>query len=244
MKHQVAKPCMSLLTILALFASSPGATAGDIRTERVQFASGHSHKTINGHIEGYESVSYLIGAQAGQTMTVTLDPSNAATYFNVYAPGKGPGDEAIANSEMTPQINHFKGELPASGDYTLSVYMVRAAARRDERSQYRLDIAIFGDAQAAPSTHRGAAHPSFDCAKASHEVEKLICKDAELAQLDRSLAELYAAVLRSSAQGEQKSLKTEQRGWVKGRDDCWKSDDMRRCVADEYRDRIDALKDR
>ncbi|MFO1429137.1 MAG: hypothetical protein U1F76_03200 [Candidatus Competibacteraceae bacterium] len=35
-----------------------------------------------------------------------------------------------------------------------------------------------------------AAQPSFNCSKASHEVEQLICKDAELAALDRSLMQL------------------------------------------------------
>jgi uncharacterized protein len=89
-----------------------------------------------------------------------------------------------------------------------------------------------------------AASPSFDCAKASHEVEKLICNDAELAKLDRSLSDLYGTVLKHTPAGQQKMLKTEQRGWVKGRNDCWKSGDMRGCVAAEYKTRIDELKDR
>jgi len=89
-----------------------------------------------------------------------------------------------------------------------------------------------------------AASPSFNCAKATHEVEKLICSDAELAKLDRSLSSLYGTLLKNTPASKQKGLKTEQRGWVKGRDDCWKSDDMRSCVASEYRSRIDELKDR
>ncbi len=89
-----------------------------------------------------------------------------------------------------------------------------------------------------------AAAPSFDCAKASHDVEKLICNDAELARLDRSLAELYGTVLSHTPASRQKMLKAEQRGWVKGRNDCWKSDDMRGCVAAEYKARINELKDR
>jgi uncharacterized protein YecT (DUF1311 family) len=87
-------------------------------------------------------------------------------------------------------------------------------------------------------------NPSFDCAKASHEVEELICKDAELADLDRSLADLYAVVLKNTPESEQKMLKAEQRGWVKGRNDCWKSSDERGCVTREYEARISDLKDR
>ena len=36
--------------------------------------------------------------------------------------------------------------------------------------------------------------PSFDCAKATTEVEKLICSDAELAELDREMADKYNAM--------------------------------------------------
>jgi len=89
-----------------------------------------------------------------------------------------------------------------------------------------------------------AAHPSFDCSKTTHEVEKLICKDADLAALDQSLAELYALVLKHTPASQHGALKTEQRGWVKGRDDCWKSSDQHGCIKAEYQSRIKELKDR
>jgi uncharacterized protein len=88
------------------------------------------------------------------------------------------------------------------------------------------------------------AAPSFDCAKASTDVEKLICSDAELAKLDHSLADLYGTLLKHTPAKDQQMLKAEQRGWVKGRNECWKSDDMRGCVAAEYRSQIAELKDR
>ncbi|MBV5275080.1 MAG: DUF1311 domain-containing protein [Lamprocystis purpurea] len=89
-----------------------------------------------------------------------------------------------------------------------------------------------------------AANPSFPCSKASHEVEGLICKDAELAALDHSLANLYSVVLKHTPANEQKLLKAEQRGWIKGRNDCWKSSDQRGCVKASYEERIRELKDR
>lgn len=95
---------------------------------------------------------------------------------------------------------------------------------------------------AAPVTQ--AAQPSFDCSKATHEAEQLICKDSELAALDNSLAELYATVMKHTPASKQGALKTEQRGWVKGRDDCWKSSDQRGCIKSEYEMRIRELKDR
>ncbi|AFL76103.1 lysozyme inhibitor LprI family protein [Thiocystis violascens] len=105
-------------------------------------------------------------------------------------------------------------------------------------------LATSGLAAALISPLANAAHPSFDCAKATHEAEQLICKDAELAELDQRLAELYATLMKHTPASQQGALKTEQRGWVKGRNDCWKSDDQRGCIKAEYRSRIKELKDR
>ncbi len=136
----------------AILLAGP-ASAQDIRTERVHFPAGATGTSLKGTITGYQSVSYMVGAEAGQTLTVSLSPSNLATYFNVYAPGSGPGDAALANSSLTggfvPDLNRFAGTLPSSGGYTVSVYMVRAAARRDERSDYTLDISVTGSTGAA-----------------------------------------------------------------------------------------------
>ena len=77
-----------------------------------------------------------------------------------------------------------------------------------------------------------AAAPSFDCAKAAGEVEKLVCADPELARLDRPLAERYAQAR------DRPDAVAMQRGWVKGRDDCWKADDRTRCVREAYQTRL------
>lgn len=117
-----------------------------IRTEAVRFKPGRSSASIRGTIVGDETVSYTLGAESGQTMKIVLEPSNRATYFNVYGPSKRPGDQALGNSGVTgptvPALNTFKAKLPASGEYTISVYMMRSAARRKERSDYDLDISI------------------------------------------------------------------------------------------------------
>jgi uncharacterized protein len=80
--------------------------------------------------------------------------------------------------------------------------------------------------------------PSFDCRKASGEVEELICSDEGLAALDRELAGVYDAAMNALPAEELASLKTYQRGWVKGRNDCWKAEDVRDCVAYSYRTRM------
>lgn len=84
-----------------------------------------------------------------------------------------------------------------------------------------------------------AASPSFDCNKASGSVETLICNDAELATLDRQLAQVYHQALPKIPAAQQP--KATQRGWIKGRNDCWKSVDVRQCTALSYQSRIIGL---
>jgi hypothetical protein len=157
-----SRPVASALA-LALCTTSLAAIAQDIRTEKVHFPAGKTGATISGTIVGYKSVSYVLGAEAGQTMTVVLKPSNLATYFNVYEPGKKPSDQALASGdrtgEMVPDLNRFKGKLPTSGEYIVSVYMYRAAARRNERSSYTLEISISpqGDVSTRPPVSRDYA---------------------------------------------------------------------------------------
>ena len=82
--------------------------------------------------------------------------------------------------------------------------------------------------------------PSFDCAKADSEAEELVCSDPKLAALDRRLAERYAAALAvaegldAGADSAVADLKATQRGWIGGRNECWKADDKRACVEAAY----------
>lgn len=57
-------------------------------------------------------------------------------------------------------------------------------------------------------------NPSFDCSKASTPVEKAICRDAELASLDRELSQLYRKALKTQGEG----IKETQRAWIIERD--------------------------
>jgi uncharacterized protein len=97
-------------------------------------------------------------------------------------------------------------------------------------------VAIAPPAYAAPQTPQ--ASPSFDCASATGQVEPLICKDAGLAALDRRLADVYAAAGKRWPLEVTARQRAIQRGWISGRDDCWKSDDVRACVEHAYHSRI------
>ena len=87
--------------------------------------------------------------------------------------------------------------------------------------------------------------PSFDCGKVeAGSIEALICADEGLAALDRVMAGVYRQASERATNEHPPVLRAEQRGWIKGRNDCWKSDDVRACVETSYRLRIAELQAR
>lgn len=133
-----------VLTLAFVLASAVGAWAQD-RVVDVRFPAGASGTTISDRVSGRDAVLYRVGAEAGQAMSVVLSSDNTATYFNVYAPGRSLGDEALAIGELSDPINNWYGVLPASGEYTIAVFLYRSAARRGETSNFSLDISVTGD---------------------------------------------------------------------------------------------------
>jgi uncharacterized protein len=98
-----------------------------------------------------------------------------------------------------------------------------------------------------------AKGPAFDCAKAEGTVQKMVCSDEKLGALDRQLDGVYKAAVAKAKGPVLNTLKAEQRGWIKGRDDCWKAtqqtwlteswtvSDVRSCVDGQYQLRIAEL---
>jgi hypothetical protein len=132
----------SLLAGLLTFACAAEGLAGqeETRKEPVRFAPGASSATIQGVITGREAVDYLLGASAGQTMTVTLATDHPASYFNVIPPDAE--NEAVFIGSTGGL--RFEGLLDLSGDWKIRVYLVRAAARRGETAAYSLTVGITG----------------------------------------------------------------------------------------------------
>ncbi len=126
-----------LLLVVATFGLAVPATAqNDAPPTRIQFARGTSSKAIPGAVRGYDGKRYVIGARAGQRLTVTLRTSNASNYFNVTAPGASAAMEGGANQ------TRFTTTIPSSGDYVIDVYLMRNAARRNESAKYTLTVGI------------------------------------------------------------------------------------------------------
>ena len=84
------------------------------------------------------------------------------------------------------------------------------------------------------------AEPSFDCSKASTSVEKMICADSHLGNLDGLLATNYGALFGSTYGLDEegsKQVKLSQKEWMKKRNACTTTE----CVASAYKSRIEEI---
>jgi uncharacterized protein len=89
-----------------------------------------------------------------------------------------------------------------------------------------------------------AAEPSFDCSSPASAAEEAVCTSDALAAMDVELGRLYRAAAEGSNMTPDRlgELRSTQRGWIKGRDECWKAQELERCVRDEYAIRIFELR--
>lgn len=104
-------------------------------------------------------------------------------------------------------------------------------------TSYRLSV-IACCLLALASPLSAATEPAFDCSKAAGQVEQLVCRDEQLAALDRKLAAVYQAAMDNLPGAQHGVTRAMQRGWIKGRNDCWKAEDVRSCVEYAYQGRI------
>lgn len=151
MKSFLLAPALLLCASMVLVP----ATASERTVKPVQFPKGQSTTALKGSIQGRNFIDYQLRAGAGQRMTVQMKASNAASYFNVLPPGSN--DAAMAMGELGD--NRFEGLLPDDGLYTVRVFLVRAAARRNATSKFTLSIAIEGKPLAALSSATDARVP-------------------------------------------------------------------------------------
>ena len=87
--------------------------------------------------------------------------------------------------------------------------------------------------------------PSFDCTKVeAGSIEEIICNNESLSAMDLTLAEVYKQAEKKALNEHPPVLKAEQRGWIKGRNECWKSDNKEKCIEDSYMLRIAELQAR
>jgi hypothetical protein len=129
-----------MLASMFAVASTVAIAADGIETRTLRFAKGASSATVKGSLKGDQTIDYKVGARAGQTMNVTLKSSNGSNYFNVLPPGSNDVAVFVGSTDG----NQWTGTLAADGTYTIRVYLMRSAARRNESANYALAVGIAG----------------------------------------------------------------------------------------------------
>jgi hypothetical protein len=126
----------ALVALAFLGVASPAFAQNPYRTEQVRFAKGASSATVTGSIRADGGVSYALTVRAGQTMKVSMRTGSASARFNIIAPGV---DEPLfSGSTARP----YTGKTPVAGPYKIVVYIMEAAAMRDETAAYALTIGV------------------------------------------------------------------------------------------------------
>ncbi len=111
--------------------------ADGIKTQQVQFKKGESGATINGTIQGSQTLDYKLTANKGQSMVVIL---TGKPYFNILPPGSK-GEAIFIGSR---DGNNFEATLPAKGTYTIRVYQMGAAESSKAKTPFKLEVGISG----------------------------------------------------------------------------------------------------
>jgi hypothetical protein len=93
--------------------------------------------TVEGAITGYQSKAWAIPVAAGQTLTVTFQPSNTNLYMNVRDAAVMTGDAVFIGETGGPNA-----VITAEHDgvYVVQPYQPRAMARRNETGNYTLIV--------------------------------------------------------------------------------------------------------
>ena len=96
-------------------------------SRRVQFKRGASSATVQGTVTISLPDTYIVGARAGQVMTVQLTAPRKSVNFLVSSP--------ISTSLIADNTRSWTGTLPETGDYTIIV-------QADARATYSMTITI------------------------------------------------------------------------------------------------------
>jgi hypothetical protein len=150
---------MAAIAIAGVLPPLPAAAEAGIKQVQVQFPKGKSGTTIHGSVTGNGTVDYVLRAAAGQTMTVKL-AGGSTVYHNVLPPGSTGEALFVGSSHGASSTT----TLPTSGPYTIRVYQMGDAKSSGKRSNFTLDVAITGTAQAAAGASKGGDDPMVEAA--------------------------------------------------------------------------------
>lgn len=148
---------LHLAAAIVLTASATSSLAEETHRNRIEFPKGKSHTMVAGAVAGSGTIVYTLKAKAGQFLKLSLETDKQSADFNVYVPGRGPGDEALFTSATAGRS--FTGQLDKTGDHTITVFLNRNAARKGVTANFKLHVSVTGKPPAAPKEEKPATGP-------------------------------------------------------------------------------------
>jgi hypothetical protein len=123
-----------LLALFVVFVGSVAVVSAQTKIP-LKFPRGTHSTTVSGTVTGYRYKDYILGARAGQTMTVKAVSKHSGLEVVVFRPNGENVEGMLGETEWT-------GTLPDDGKYTVRVIIVRSAARRGDSAAFRLTVGI------------------------------------------------------------------------------------------------------
>ncbi len=111
------------LMIVLLLATISGAAEG--LHKKLRFARGSNSATVEGAVVRGDRDEYVLGARAGQKMTVSITSLEDNAVFQIYKPGN---KETLEGAGEEEDATRWSGKLPATGDYLIVVGGTRGNA--------------------------------------------------------------------------------------------------------------------
>jgi hypothetical protein len=162
-------------TLLSLVLASTVALAVSANAQdsvRIQFESGASGATINGTIVGDEYRDYVLGAQAGQRMVVSLDVTatngHGSAFFNILPAGQ---DFPALYNGSSDDDRRAELDLPETGDWAIRVYLMGNDRDADKTVGYSIDVS------SAPTSGAGTGNRVVGALANGDSVRILGCED-------------------------------------------------------------------
>ena len=120
------------LIVLVFVLGAVGFAARDGITKRIKFARGKSSATLSGSVIRGDRDTYILGAKAGQRMTVRIAALENNAVFQI----EGPRGEYLEGAGEEDDATAVTVSLPDTGDYRIVVGGTRGNA------SYRLTVSI------------------------------------------------------------------------------------------------------
>lgn len=137
-----------LFAVLLLVAPFQKSEAAANPTVTVHLSDTNTSALLSGSIRGYETKDYIVHTAPGQQLAADLKSTSTSAFFNVLPPAS---DVALFIGSIGG--SSWSGTIHDEGAYTIRVYLMRNAAKRDETADYTLRVKLSGrkaDANLAP----------------------------------------------------------------------------------------------